>query len=87
MTTSNHIRILKADETYASNRQTDDAADQLNGWFDRLMVQSGLESSPVALLMLSIVSAIGFGGAAGPRRGVCRMRWARCVRRPFGSWG
>lgn len=57
-------RILKADESFTSQRAPEAAGDKLNGWFDRLMVQSGLETSPVVLLLLSVVSAIAFGGAA-----------------------
>lgn len=57
-------RILKADDAFARHRDSEDAAERINGWFDRLMVQSGLNTSPVVLLLLCIVSALAFGGAA-----------------------
>lgn len=54
--------ILKEQEVYGRG-QRDDAADQINSWFDDLMLQSGLEISPSMLLALSFCSAITLGGA------------------------
>ena len=57
-------RILKSDVVFARDPQSDATSERINGWFDRLMLQSGSETSPVVLLMLCVVSALGFGGAA-----------------------
>lgn len=56
--------ILKNDEFFSRNPDAHNAGERINGWFDRLMVQSGIETTPTVLLMLSIVAAVGFGGAA-----------------------
>lgn len=55
--------ILKTDETFARSGDSDSAGEQINGWFDRLMLQSGLETSPRALLMLCLLCAVALGGA------------------------
>ena len=54
--------ILRTEETYG---QPDGkgVGQQLNGWFDKLMVQSGLEISPATLLMLCFLSGLTLGGA------------------------
>ena len=56
--------ILKTDESFARKDDVDAGRDGINGWFDRLMLQSGLESSPTTLLMLCLLSALALGGAA-----------------------
>lgn len=38
-------------------------ADAVNGWFDRLMLQSGIQTSPVVWLMLCVLAAVALGGA------------------------
>ena len=55
--------ILREEQHYATGR-SDDVADRLNGWFDRLMVQSGLGVTPTVMLLLSILSGIACGGTA-----------------------
>ncbi len=53
--------IVRTEETYAQpNREG--MGQGLNGWFDRLMVQSGLELSPATLLMLCLLCGLTFGG-------------------------
>lgn len=56
--------ILKVDESFATQPDSDAASERINGWFDRLMLQSGLNASPAVLLMLCVVSAVAFGGTA-----------------------
>lgn len=53
--------ILKEDVRFSTGRQ--DAADRVNGWFDQLVLQSGLGAPPVVLLLLSLLTAIAVGGA------------------------
>lgn len=53
--------ILKEQEVFGTGRG-DDAADQINSWFDDLMLQSGLELSPSMLLALCACSALTIGG-------------------------
>lgn len=43
--------------------QTDGPSESVNRWFDRLMVQSGLQTSPSAWLMLCVVCALAAGGS------------------------
>ena len=54
--------ILKEQEVFGTGRG-DDAADQINSWFDDLMLQSGMELSPSMLLALCLCSALTLGGA------------------------
>lgn len=56
-------RILRDQETFAVEGDAS-VGNRLNGWFDRLMLQSGMELSPGSVLGLSLVSAIALGGAA-----------------------
>lgn len=58
------VDILKIDESFARQRDSEAASERINGWFDRLMLQSGLQASPRVLLMLCVVSAVALGGAA-----------------------
>lgn len=53
--------ILKQQETFGQGR-SDDAADQINNWFDDLMLQSGLAISPSMLLALCLCSGVALGG-------------------------
>lgn len=53
--------ILKEQENFGTGRG-DDAADQINSWFDELMLQSGLGVSPSMMVMLCLCSAITVGG-------------------------
>jgi tight adherence protein B len=55
--------ILRDEVNYAEGGR-EDVADRVNGAFDRLMLQSGVDLSPPMLLALSICSAFLFGGAA-----------------------
>jgi len=54
--------ILRDDRTFASG-DADDTAQRLNGWFDTLMVQSGLQIGPTVLLLLCLLGALTLGGA------------------------
>lgn len=54
--------ILKEQETFGSGRG-EGTADQINSWFDELMLQSGLGISPSMLLALCLCSGITLGGA------------------------
>ncbi|MBM4074873.1 MAG: pilus assembly protein TadB [Planctomycetes bacterium] len=53
--------ILKEQETFGTGRG-DTASDQINSWFDELMLQSGLGISPSMLLALCVCSGITLGG-------------------------
>ena len=53
--------ILRQDERFASG-QPDMPGENVNGWFDRLMLQSGLELSPAVVLLLSLLGALSLGG-------------------------
>ena len=53
--------ILKDRETFGTGRG-DDTADQINSWFDELMLQSGLGLSPSLLLAICLCSGLALGG-------------------------
>lgn len=53
--------ILKKQETFGTGRG-DDAADQINSWFDELMLQSGLGISPSMMVAVCMCSAVTLGG-------------------------
>ncbi|GAB4156944.1 MAG: hypothetical protein Tsb009_33980 [Planctomycetaceae bacterium] len=55
-------RILKQDEAFASGGDDHSTGTQLNGWFDRLIVQSGWKAPAVVLPMLCLLSAVLLGG-------------------------
>ncbi|MGH7127863.1 MAG: type II secretion system F family protein [Planctomycetaceae bacterium] len=55
--------ILREEETFASGAG-DDSTERINGWFDRLMMQCGLELSPSVLLMLCVCGGVALGGLA-----------------------
>jgi len=55
--------ILRDQQEYAvAGRDT--MGNRLNGWFDRLMVQSGSELSPAMLLALCVCAVLAVGGLA-----------------------
>jgi tight adherence protein B len=55
--------ILRDQQEYAvAGRDT--MGNRLNGWFDRLMIQSGSELSPAMLLALCVCAALAVGGLA-----------------------
>lgn len=54
--------ILRTEETFA-RPDGQGLGQSINGWFDRLMVQSGLEISPGVLLMLCFLCSLALGGA------------------------
>lgn len=53
--------ILKEQEVFGTGNG-DDAADQINSWFDDLMLQSGMAISPSMLLAICLCSGIAIGG-------------------------
>jgi tight adherence protein B len=55
--------ILRNEETFATGA-SDGVSERVNGWFDRLLLQSGLDLSPTVLLLLSVCAALAAGGAA-----------------------
>ena len=55
--------ILKEQERFAQPDRND-ASNQINTWFDRVMMQSGIDYAPSFVLFLSLLAAIIFGGAA-----------------------
>ncbi len=54
--------ILKDEVRFASGRN--ETGDRLNGSFDRLMLQSGIQTSPSVWLMLSVLMGLTIGGIA-----------------------
>jgi tight adherence protein B len=55
--------ILRESVAYGTN-EGDSTGEKINGWFDRLMVQSGMNVAPAVLLLLCIASAVAVGGLA-----------------------
>ena len=53
--------ILRVEEKFAVEGDKS-VGNQLNGWFDTLMIQSGLEASPAMMLALSMCSGLTLGG-------------------------
>lgn len=53
--------ILRDDETFYVD-EDQSVSNDINGWFDTLLVQSGLGMSPTVLLFLSMVSGAALGG-------------------------
>lgn len=53
--------ILRRDERFATG-EAGGAAERINGWFDRLMLQSGLSVSPTVMLLLCVYFAVTLGG-------------------------
>ncbi len=60
-TSTSFAGILKDQEVFGSGKG-DDAADQINSWFDDLMLQSGMAISPSMLLAICLCSGITIGG-------------------------
>ena len=59
--------ILKSEDRFTANSNistTSSSSERFNGWFDRLMLHSGTDTSPTVLLMLCMVAALTLGGAA-----------------------
>jgi tight adherence protein B len=61
-TNSSFAGILKEQETFGKGKG-EDAADQINSWFDDLMLQSGMAISPSMLLAICLCSGLAIGGA------------------------
>lgn len=62
---SDFAGILKEETRYAApnvDPKTASTNDKVNGWFDSLMVQSGIGLHPLAFILLCIASAILIGG-------------------------
>jgi len=55
--------ILRTTKTYSTGA-ADAPGDRVNGTFDRLMLQSGISVTPPVMLLLCLLTAIAFGGAA-----------------------
>jgi tight adherence protein B len=55
--------ILKQQERFATSDRKD-TSNQINSWFDLVMVQSGIDYAPSFVIFLSMFSALIFGGAA-----------------------
>jgi hypothetical protein len=53
--------ILKDQETFGTGRG-ENAADQINSWFDELMLQSGLGIGPSIMVGVCMCSALALGG-------------------------
>lgn len=53
--------ILREDQRFA-DPERDDLSNNVNGWFDSLMVQSGMELSPTVLTLLCVFGAVTVGG-------------------------
>lgn len=53
--------ILRQDQSFAAPDDTS-LGNQLNGWFDRLMLQSGMVTSPTMVLALCLCSGLTAGG-------------------------
>lgn len=54
--------ILRDDETFYVDNDNS-VSNNINGWFDTLLVQSGLGISPTVMLFLSMLSGVTIGGA------------------------
>ncbi len=54
--------ILKEDVRYAVGNDNS-TSDAVNGWFDRLMLQSGIETPPSVWLSLCVITGLALGGA------------------------
>ena len=54
--------LLREDQQFARG-DSDGIGESVNGWYDRLMLQSGLRTSPGLWLALSVVCSLAVGGA------------------------
>ena len=56
-----YSQILREHREFASG-QSNQMSHRINGWFDRLILQSGMQMAPEAFLMLCVFSAVTLGG-------------------------
>ena len=61
--TSNQFSGILKDQEIFGTGKGDDAADQINNWFDDLMLQSGMAISPSMMLAVCLCSGVALGGA------------------------
>ena len=55
--------VLREDQQFATGSGTG-VSESVNSWFDRLMIQSGIRTSPVIWLGLCLLSSLSLGGMA-----------------------
>jgi len=55
--------ILREEERYSTPGEETGLSNGINGWFDRLMLQSGWDVSPSVVLFVCLICAIAVGGA------------------------
>ncbi len=55
--------ILREEVRFSSGEESGPGA-AVNGWFDRLMLQSGIDTSPAVWLMLCLLAGVALGGLA-----------------------
>lgn len=55
--------LLRENQQFATGTGTG-MSESVNGWFDRLMLQSGIRTSPILWLGVCLLSALAFGGMA-----------------------
>ena len=53
--------LLRENQQFASGSGSG-MSESVNGWFDRLMIQSGMQTSPVVWLGLCLLSGVALGG-------------------------
>ena len=53
--------LLRENQQFASGSGKG-IGESVNGWFDRLMIQSGMQTTPMVWLGLCVLSAVAFGG-------------------------
>ncbi len=53
--------ILREDVRYSTGGESS-TGEAINGWFDRLMLQSGIATSPSVWLMLCVITGVAMGG-------------------------
>ncbi len=56
--------ILREQTAYADHAHPDAIGTRINGWFDRLMIQTGWGVLPGAILALCLICGVALGGAA-----------------------
>ena len=57
------VGLLRENQQFATGSGTG-MSESVNGWFDRLMLQSGIRTSPMLWLAFCLLSALAFGGMA-----------------------
>jgi tight adherence protein B len=55
--------LLREDQKFATGEGTG-VSESVNGWFDKLLMQSGIKTSPALWVATCFVSALAFGGMA-----------------------